>query len=389
MPHILLQQDHTIPFECDEQFSFVAQGKYDQKIGVRDENKEFLLTKLAKKDGDTLNDLVKIDVPTRLSPVSLMKKALESYTKKVDQKVLFTNIHSKKNKIEPEQKYLKTIDYFVDQFKTDKDIFVEVGFGSGKHLLHQAKANPQKIIIGLEIHYPSIEQVLKQAKLQNIENILVINYDARLFLEFLSSNSVERIFVHFPVPWDKKPHRRVMSIPFIEESLRVLKIDGTLELRTDSINYFEYTLELLKEFRNYPFQIFKDQDLQIMSKYEARWRKQEKTIWDVIIRSTKNSDEIYLEGVFEFPYKYDKQILLEKLSREIVRQEEYFVHIEDIYDISNPFEGLLIKVTFGSFHMPVTKYLLLQNGDIRYFQGAPIRTRLNLEAHEKLLEILK
>jgi tRNA (guanine-N7-)-methyltransferase len=384
MPHILLESTYE-NFTCDKKFQFIASGEFDQKIAVISEDKEFLLTKL-DKNGD---DLIKTDIPTRLSPVSLMKKALDDYSKKTAQKVLFSNIHSIKNKVAPEEKYLKDIDFFLNKFQTTKDIYVEVGFGSGKHLLHQAKENPGKIIIGLEIHYPSIEQVLKQAKLQNIENILVINYDARLFLEFLDSNSVERIFVHFPVPWDKKPHRRVMSGAFIEESLRVLKVSGTLELRTDSSNYFEYTLELLKSFYTYPFKILKNKELDVTSKYEARWKKQEKNIWDVIIESTKESPSPIIEGEFVFPYKYDKQILTGKLMRNTIREEEFFIHIEDIYDIKVPFEGLLIKVTFGSFNKPVTKYLLLQDGDIRYFQGEPIRTRTNLEAHAKLLEILK
>jgi len=385
MPHILLASQQNNDFELDQKFQFIAQGDFDKKIAVVEEEKEFLLTKL-NKDG---NDLIKTDIPTRLSPVSLMKKALDDYSKKTAQEVLFSNIHSIKNKVAPEEKYLKDVNFFLNEFKTDKDIFVEVGFGSGKHLLHQAKENPNKIIIGLEIHYPSIEQVLKQAKLQNIDNILVINYDARLFLEFLNSNSVERIFVHFPVPWDKKPHRRVMSEAFIEESLRVLKVGGTLELRTDSSNYFEYNVELLEKFKDYPHKILKNQDLEVTSKYEARWKRQEKTIWDVIIESTKESEETSLKGDFTFSDKYDKQKILKQLSRATIREEEYFVHIEDIYDIKEPFDGLLIKVTFGSFNRPVTKYLLLKEDELRYFQGAPIRTRTNLEAHSKIVEILK
>jgi len=31
----------------------------------------------------------------------------------------------------------------------------------------------------------------------------------------LSSNIADRLFVHFPVPWDKKPHRRVISPQFL------------------------------------------------------------------------------------------------------------------------------------------------------------------------------
>jgi len=386
MPHILLEPHDDIAVGLNKKFKFIAKDNYDEKICIVSDDKEFLLTKV-KKDS---NDLIKLDIPTRFSPVSIMKEALNDYAIETKSKVLFTNTHSiHNNKIKPEEKYLKDINYFVNDFKTDKEIWVEVGFGSGIHLLHQAQQNPDKIIVGLEIHYPSIEQVLKQAKLQNIDNILVVNYDARLFLEFLDSNSVGRVFVHFPVPWDKKPHRRVMSIGFIDECLRVLKIDGRLELRTDSPNYFEYSSGLLDHFKQYPNEILKNKDLDITSKYEARWKKQEKDIWDIFITSTKNSPEVELKLNFDFPETYDSEILKNKISKKAIIKDEYLIHFENIYEINNDsIKGLLIKVTFGSFNRPVTKYIYLENGKMRYFQGPPIKTRINLEAHKTILEIL-
>ena len=316
MPHILLEEHDDIVLNNSDagvksKFNFIAKSRYDQKIGVTIDDKEVLLTKV-KKNG---NDLVKLDNPTRLTPVSLMKDILNDYASIADAKLLFSNTNSIHHRIEPQQSYLKNINYFDTEFETTKEIWVEVGFGSGVHLLHQAKENPDKLIIGLEIHTPSIEQVLKQLKLQNIENVLVINYDARLFLEFLKSNTVGRVFVHFPVPWDKKPHRRVMSVEFINESLRVLKIDGTLELRTDSPNYFEYSSSLLDHFKDYPSSIEKNKDLAVTSKYEARWKKQEKDIWDVTIKSTKNSPEVILDDGFDFPKIGNIDELKEKLSK--------------------------------------------------------------------------
>ena len=35
-------------------------------------------------------------------------------------------------------------------------------------------------------------------------------------MEFIESNKVGKIFVHFPVPWDKKPHRRIYSDEFVK-----------------------------------------------------------------------------------------------------------------------------------------------------------------------------
>lgn len=74
----------------------------------------------------------------------------------------------------------------------------------------------------MEIYNPALTQVAKLAKVQNVNNILLIQSDARLLLSVLKSKSVEKIFLHFPVPWDKKPHRRVIGKDFCKECARVL-----------------------------------------------------------------------------------------------------------------------------------------------------------------------
>lgn len=387
MPHILLEPHENIDINQSENFDFIAVGKYDQKIGAKFDGKEFLLTKVKKNE----KDLIKIDNATRLTPVSLMKSALNRYAEESKAELLFTNTNSLYNKMKAEETYIKDIEYFATDFSTTKEIWVEVGFGSGVHLLHQALKNPDKLIIGLEIHYPSIEQVLKQLKIQNITNVLIVNYDARLFLEFLNSNAVGRVFVHFPVPWDKKPHRRVMSTAFIAECMRVLKVSGTLELRTDSPNYFEYSSGLLSEFEKYPHEIFKNKDLDVTSKYEARWKLQEKDIWDVTITSIENSPQVVFSTDFSFDEKYDIEKIKNNLPTDAIISDEFLINFEDWYDVvsSSSQKGLLVKVTFGSFNRPVTKYLYIENEEARYFQGDPIKTRVNLEAHQRILEILK
>ena len=89
-----------------------------------------------------------------------MKNALNAYVNLNEANVLFTNTNNLKFKDEAKNEYLKDINYFVDDFNTDKEIQIEIGFGSGRHLLHQAKTNPDVQFVGLEIHYPSIEQLI-------------------------------------------------------------------------------------------------------------------------------------------------------------------------------------------------------------------------------------
>ena len=384
MPHILTTKHDNIttPVTYDDvKFLFVATSSKENKVLVEANNKQFFLT-LKEKDGDIL---VKVDNTTRVFPVSTVKKAINAYGEISKAEVLFSNTSNESRKVEPKKDFFKDIEYFVNDFKTDKEILVEVGFGSGRHLIYQALKNPDKLIIGLEIHTPSIEQMLKQVNIQGITNILAINYDARLFLEFLESNSVSQIFVHFPVPWDKKPHRRVMSKEFITESLRSLKVGGTLELRTDSPNYFEYSQELVNMFKEYPSKIIKNQDLEVTSKYETRWKKQGKDIWDVIFTSTNKNEPLVINKDFSFNFDMDTVDL--ELSRKPIVKKDFLVHFENIL-IINKYDRL-IQVTMGSFNKPVSKFIIVQNGNISYFQGDPIPTSANLKAHTLICEFLK
>jgi len=396
MPHIVFNKKELITTPSNKDgvdFKFIAKSynftdkprKTEYKVAVETKEKDFLLSIKDKDD----NHMVKVDKVTRVSPVSIVKDALNAYVNEVDANIVFSNTNNVNNKVEPTHKYLKDVGYFVNDFQTDKEIQIEIGFGSGRHLLHQAKENPDVQFIGLEIHTPSIEQLLKQLEIQEISNVLVVNYDARLFMEFIKSNKVGKIFVHFPVPWDKKPHRRIYSNEFINESLRVLKIGGTLELRTDSRKYFDYCTELLTNLPSGRITIDINKDLPVSSKYEDRWKKQGKHIYDVVLEAQNEDEEISLDTDFTFDFEISNYMeLISKLPTKSIVDKGFFIHIEDIYTIENKENSGLIQVTFGHFDRPVSKYVLVEDGKVSYYQGTPLPTSSNINAHKKLKEIL-
>jgi len=110
-------------------------------------------------------------------------------------------------------------------------------------------------------------------------------------LEFVPSNTLSRIYVHFPVPWDKKPHRRVIGDSFLDEAIRTLELQGRLELRTDSENYYRFALETYSHPLHVSFVVHKNRDIAITSKYEDRWKKMEKNIYDVTLINDLQSPE--------------------------------------------------------------------------------------------------
>ncbi len=372
-------------------FTFISRavaisGKNEELILTRYGQREFLIQVLRRERDGREDYLIKVDKLTRLSPVSIMQDALKAFAKLHRLELTFSNIEPQKRAIVKADDFsiLKSIDYFATELPYDKPLLVEVGFGSGRHLLWQAKANPEKRIIGIEIHRPSIEQVIKQCKLQHLNNVMIADFDARIFLQLLASNSTEKIFVHFPVPWDKKPHRRVISQAFVEEAMRVLRPGGKLELRTDSENYFAYAFETFNALNRYDLQIKKNHDLPVSSKYEERWRRMEKNIYDLTLTCETHSPE---RKKIE-PLLFDKTIPFteakERFANITLKNEDAFVHFESLYQIDA--HSGLIRLSMGAFEKPEHKYLLFNQNKIQYFPKQTLAINQNIKAHHMIKE---
>jgi len=389
MPHLHIKEFKSInlPHTQEEvEFHFIADNanhKDEKLIATRYEGEDFFLL-VKEEEGKSL---LKTDKLTRPASIYNVHKALLAYAKAAELEIIASNVpEGKKNVHLQEATALKKIDFFAKDFPRDREVRIEVGFGSGRHLLHQAVKNPDVLFIGIEIHRPSIEQVLKQVVIQKLDNVMVLDYDARLFMELVPSNLVGAIYVHFPVPWDKKPHRRVISTNFIKEARRVLKVGGTLELRTDSENYYAYSYETFIAFPKITLKINKNKDIAISSKYEDRWKKMEKNIYDVIMENDEESPELRIEG--DFSFKSNEHLPYEKLLKlhnQTIRFEGGFIHFERVYTLK---DGVMLRISMGSFDRPEHLYLIITDNRLSYYPELPLRSPINLEAHKYLTKAL-
>ncbi|WP_294966820.1 tRNA (guanosine(46)-N7)-methyltransferase TrmB [Sulfurimonas sp.] len=387
MPHLHIEEFKEIDFpqtHKEVSFNFIANNaKHSDEIliSVSVEEDDFFLLVKAEEN----KNLLKTDKLTRPPSIHNVHKALLAYSELAKLNVISSNVPQKQKNMHLEKATaLKHISYFADNFPDAKEIRIEVGFGSGRHLIHQATENPDILFIGIEIHRPSIEQVLKQVSIQNIQNLFVLDYDARLFMELVPSNVVGKVYVHFPVPWDKKPHRRVISTSFIEEARRVLKIDGRLELRTDSENYYAYSYETFINFQKTILHINKNREIAISSKYEDRWKKMEKNIYDVTMINEEESDKLSLDGSFEFCKVVLKDEELIELHGQTNRFDGGFIHFERVYKLKN---GVMLRISLGSFDRPEHLYVIISDNAATYYPTLPLKSKSNLLAHKYLDEV--
>jgi tRNA (guanine-N7-)-methyltransferase len=127
------------------------------------------------------------------------------------------------------------------------EVWLEIGFGGGEHLVWQARANPGIGLIGCEPFQDGVVKVLSAIEAASgtstetgaLANIRVLADDARPLLRWLPSASIGRAFVLFPDPWPKARHRkrRLVSEAMLGELARVLRPGGELRLATDDGDY--------------------------------------------------------------------------------------------------------------------------------------------------------
>jgi tRNA (guanine-N7-)-methyltransferase len=120
-----------------------------------------------------------------------------------------------------------------------KEIWLEIGFGSGEHLLWQAEHHRDVGLIGCEPFLNGMASLLGAVEDLGLTTIRVHDGDAREVLAWLPDRSIGRIFLLFPDPWPKKRQlkRRLLSPGTVRELARVLRPDGELRFASDSGDY--------------------------------------------------------------------------------------------------------------------------------------------------------
>jgi tRNA (guanine-N7-)-methyltransferase len=125
------------------------------------------------------------------------------------------------------------------------EVQLEIGFGGGEHMVHEAAANPRVGRLGCEAYVNGMAKVLGAIEADGLQNIRLHHGDALEILDWLPRGSLSRIDLLYPDPWPKKRHwkRRFISDEMIRRMARVVHADGTLRFATDWPDYAEWTLQ--------------------------------------------------------------------------------------------------------------------------------------------------
>ena len=167
-----------------------------------------------------------------------------------------------------------------DLFSNQNPLHLEIGMGKGQFIYTLAKQNPDINYIGIEKFDSAIVKALEKVIDEPLSNLLLLRADAIDILELFDEDAIDRIYLNFSDPWPKERHqkRRLTSPNFLKKYQILLKDCGDLHFKTDNIDFFNYSVDTIREF---PMNIlFLNYDLHqedvenIMTEFEEKFSNQ-------------------------------------------------------------------------------------------------------------------
>ena len=126
---------------------------------------------------------------------------------------------------------------------------LEIGTGNGFHFGHHCLTHPDRVVVGLEIKFKPLVQSIRRVVRAGKSNGVMVRFHAGLLEELFAPQELDNVYLHFPDPWPKKRHfkNRLVQDEFLKKIFHLQKEGSFLEFKTDSRDYFEWSLEKMAD----------------------------------------------------------------------------------------------------------------------------------------------
>ena len=161
-------------------------------------------------------------------------------------------------------------------FSNNNSIYIEIGMGKGDFIVENAKNNPDINYIGIEKYDSVIVRAFQKSNELELDNLRLIRLDA-IFLDKVFDKEVDLIYLNFSDPWPKDRHekRRLTSYNFLSIYDKIFKDRARIEMKTDNIDLFNYSLCSLEKY-GYDIcyvtnDLHKENVYNVMTEYEKKF----------------------------------------------------------------------------------------------------------------------
>ena len=131
-------------------------------------------------------------------------------------------------------------------FKNNNPIIIEVGCGKGEYTIGLASNNKDINYIGIDIKGARLWKGSKNAEQEGLKNVAFIRNKIEFLRSLFADNEISEIWITFPDPQKRKMKKRLTSARFLEVYAHILKPEGIIHLKTDSVLMHEFTKEMIE-----------------------------------------------------------------------------------------------------------------------------------------------
>ena len=132
-----------------------------------------------------------------------------------------------------------------DFFENENPITLELGCGKGEYTVALASQYPQNNYIGIDIKGARIWRGAKTSFDNGYKNVAFLRMRIDSILNAFDPQEISGIWITFPDPQPKKDRKKLTSPMFLNRYAQLLRPDSIIHLKTDSLEFFEYTLETI------------------------------------------------------------------------------------------------------------------------------------------------
>lgn len=136
-------------------------------------------------------------------------------------------------------------------FRNSHTITLELACGKGEYTLALARRFPERNFIGIDIKGPRIWRGAKTALEEKILNAVFLRAQIDHLTDYFEDGEVDEIWITFPDPYmqKSKTRKRLTSSLFLDRYRQVLKPGGLLHLKTDDLQFYQFTIETIQQHR--------------------------------------------------------------------------------------------------------------------------------------------
>ena len=123
-------------------------------------------------------------------------------------------------------------------------LHLDLGCGKGDFIVAAAQKWPQVLFVGIDNSKVCIARTAQKVVEQNVRNVRLICADAAEIDTFFEPGEISQIYLNFNSPFPKKKHaeKRLTHLHYLEKYRALLGSAGLLEMRTDNIAYWKFSL---------------------------------------------------------------------------------------------------------------------------------------------------